>query len=510
MALEEENIFARTGYLGCLVATLSLAVAMFLTLRSPLLFTGQDSEIINAALVSVTASLCAICMSFEVYISRATRSPFISLIVGIVATPAFVWIFAFHSILPWAATAMVLIRQIVISRGIRSRSLLAVVLPSAMIGYWVFLLTYVDGYKTPWINEAVATGTVHVDMLFHAAIVNMISEFNAPSLGIDGTTPFPYHFGSHKIAALFCHLLGIGAIKFYAIAFTLLFGPLFILSFFFFSTSFLLFLSRTEYTTARERKIIYSKWFWISFFLVFVGLIPATDRRNLGVWDNAFHSESFGVAILASYLAGIWILDQLGHKISVGLRWYSYPAIGVYLIALCSLKISVGAVVGCLLAYITLRLPLTLIQRSLAWLAMSSALVYGYFATQVAAQGANAGPGLMQMIKPFAFIKDVLPPERWLPSFFAFFGPMIVFSILRLHRFSLPNAPGAIAILNAVPRDVELIIIITLISIAPGLILSVPQGSTNFFAEVSYWWVQPMLSVMLASTFAAFAGLRRK
>lgn len=505
------NGFTKSGYIGCSVATISLAIAMYFALRDPSLLTGRDTEIINAALVAIASSLCTVSLAFEVHTAKAARSPLTCLMLGIVAIPVFVWLFALHSALAWLAIAIVLIRMFVVIYEMRSLSLLVVVMASAMIGYWTFLLSFVDGYKTPWIDEAVESGTVHVDMLFHAAIVNMLSGFNAPSLGVDGLSPFPYHFGSHWLVVLLCHLLSIGPLKFYAVVFPLLFCPVFLLAFFFVVLSFRSFLARTGGMSDYEGNNAYSGWFWAAFFVVFVGLLPASYRRNLAVWDNVFHSESFGIAVLASYFAGIWVLDQWGRKDVCRLRWYAYPLLGLYLIALCSLKISVGAVVGGLMAYVVLRLPLPWFQRVGAWLAMSSAVVYGYVKTQVVAQGETSGLGLMQILKPFAFIRDILPPERWVPSFFAFFGPALLLVALRLVRSGFWNrAPGITGLISAIPRDVEMIVVVTLISIAPGLILSIPQGATNFFAEVSYWWVQPMLAVVLASTFVAAVQPRAK
>ncbi len=394
----------------------------------------------------------------------------------------------------------------------RSLSTLVALCASALVGYWAFLLTYVDGYKTPWVDEAVLSGTAHVDMMFHAAIVNMLNGFHAPSLGIDGIAPFPYHFASHYLVGLLCQLLGVGSLEFYAIVFPLLLAPPFLLALYVFGMAFRGYLIRIGHVDGNDDSNPSSFGpFWVSLFIVFVGLISASYRRDLGIWDNAFHSESFGVAVLFSYIAGVWLIDQLGRETPIRLRWYAFPLIAAYLTVLCSLKISVGAVVGALLAYAVLRLPMAWTQRVLAWLAMSCAVIYGYIETQVVTQGENSGPGLMDMIKPFAFIRDVLPPDRWTPSFFAFFGPTILFIGLRMyltrHKARRSSLRGT---LFGVPLDVEFVAAITLISIAPGLILSIPQGATNFFSEVSYWWVQPMLAVVLASLFIAATRPRSK
>ncbi|PLP96985.1 hypothetical protein [Cupriavidus pauculus] len=505
------NSFAESGYIGCVAATLSFGIAVYFSLRAPGLITDQNSEVIDAALAAAAASLCAIALAFESneWIP-GQKSEWLTLLVGICGLPVFVWIFAGHNELAWAAIVAVVARNAVVIWRTRSFSAVIAVGASALVGYWAFLLTYVDGYKTPWVDDAVLSGTAHVDMMFHAAIVNMLQGFNAGSLGVDGITPFPYHFASHHLAGLLSHIMGISALEFYAVVFPLLFAPLFLLAMFVFAMAFRGYLGRIGLATSRDgsEQEVFGP-FWVALFTVFVGLISASYRRDLGVWDNVFHSESFGVAVLVAYLPGIWLLDQLGRSGPVRLRWYAFPLIALYLIVLCSLKISVGAVIGGLLAYAVLRLPMAWPQRLLSWLAMSCAVVYGYVVTQVVTRDGNAGPGFMDMIKPFAFIRDILPPDRWPPSFLAFFGPTILFVAARLYLSR--SVENRLRLRDALREmsDLEMILVLLAISITPGLILSIPQGATNFFAEVSYWWVQPMLAVVLSSiVFAAMRPLR--
>ena len=508
--IDEKREFVKYGYIGCLAVTIGIAIAISSALNLHKWIAADDHDVINLIFISITASLCVICVTFEAYLRGGTRTPLTSLMTGIFAMPALIWIFTVQGLLPWFAIAAIAVRQVVVIYKIRNFSVIPVVISALLIGYWAFLLMYVDGYKSPWIKEEIALGTVHVDLLFHAAIVNMLSAFNAQSLGIDGLLTFPYHFGSHRVAVLICQLLSISPLQFYAIVFPLLFGPLFIMFFFFFVVSFLSFLSRTTGEVIAAEKSNYSAWFWIIFFITFVGLSPIDERRSLGVWDNVFHSESFGLAVLVSYLAGIWIFENLERIGTIQIRWYMYPTTALYLIVLCSLKISVGAVIGGVLVYAVLRLPLTIFQQCMGLLSMFCALVYGYLVTQVVTVGANTGLNLKNMIKPFAFIRDIIPPEKWPLSFFAFFGPALIFILLRIVISPLAKIKTISSIFKTVPRDIEIIIVIVLISIIPGLLLSIPQGATNFFAEVSYWWVQPMLSVVLASFFATPISYRTK
>ncbi|WP_454732085.1 MULTISPECIES: hypothetical protein [Cupriavidus] len=497
--------FERGGYLACLCIPFVFALALAQCLRAPQLLARADVSLMAALLAALAAVLGAISAIFDLRSAlqkRRLESFVTPLAVGLLVGLLLLGVTRLHAAFGWLVVGIVALRMIVMIVRAGITSAVFPLLSGGMIGYWAFLLSFVDGYKTPWINEAIATGTVHVDLMFHAAIANMLSGYGTGTLGVDGLIPFPYHFGSHHVMTVLYPLLGIGALQFYSVIFPLLFCPLLLVFMYFFALSFRDFLARTS-TGASNWKDEHAGWYWVIFAIIFIGVISTPFRRTLGVWDNIFHSESFGVAVLFAYLAGIWCFEHLGREQLVRLAWYMWLVIPLYFAILCLLKISVGLVVGGMAAYLFLRIRMTLAQRILGWIAIALPLCYGLWVTRSSSGEGLADPGLMAMTKPFAFLRDIVPAELRPVSFAAFFGPLIVLVVLRLlSRRSGAQASLWARISGSELLDVELAIVITVVSVIPGLLLSVPQGGTNFFAEVSYWWVQPMLAVVAGRLLA--------
>ncbi len=60
------------------------------------------------------------------------------------------------------------------------------------------ILSDIDGY----------TSLIHVDTLFHSAIIQMLAKFNISSLGLDGVKEFSYHVGVHSWTAANYKIVG--------------------------------------------------------------------------------------------------------------------------------------------------------------------------------------------------------------------------------------------------------------------------------------------------------------
>lgn len=503
--------FERDGYVACLCVPLVFGFALLQCFDIALMRDPGNVQLVVAVKSSLAAVVITTAIAFELWQLLLERSPHAAAIAlggavmtGFVALAVCVR----HPALSHGIVLLVVVRMVILiaRRGIARTAV--PLLAGGAVGYWTFLLSFVDGYKTPWINEAIRSGTVHVDLLFQAGIVNMLSGYGIGSLGVDGLTPFPYHFASHHIVKVLCALLGVGGIQFYSVIFPLLFCPMFILFLYFFSVAFRNFLAGEVWGDNATLEFA-GAWYWGVFAIIFIGVVPAALRRALGVWDNVFHSESFGVAVLFSYLAGIWVFGFLQRGRNANLPWFLWPVVVCYLAVLCCLKISVGLVIGGLAAYLLVRLRLAPRQRIAGLIAVALPLAYGLWSTRAPTVGSESGPGLVEMIKPFAFLRDTVAPDLYWASFAVFFGPLVVFAALRI---ILSGQGGRVSLWARVASssllDVELAVVVTIVSILPGMLLSVPQGSTNFFAEVSYWWVQPMLAVAAATALAGFAGRR--
>jgi len=60
--------------------------------------------------------------------------------------------------------------------------------------YFANLFSDIDAYA----QASPIDQTIHIDTLFHSAIIQMLSKFNASSLGLDGLKPLHYHIAAHR------------------------------------------------------------------------------------------------------------------------------------------------------------------------------------------------------------------------------------------------------------------------------------------------------------------------
>ncbi len=76
--------------------------------------------------------------------------------------------------------------------------------------------------------EFINSGKVHIDLMMHCSITNMIDTFGKCTMGLDGNTTFTYHWASHLIFAGLKNYIGGSALHFYCFGYAILFVPLFV------------------------------------------------------------------------------------------------------------------------------------------------------------------------------------------------------------------------------------------------------------------------------------------
>jgi len=476
------------------------AVALLNCYSGPLARWDTTLAVVDAIRVTLAAVLVAIAVMFELagHLRKLVAAPLsLSILMGLAAILPATAILKLHALAPAAVLLLLSLRMLMlVARDGNWRRAVAPLLGGAAIGYWTFLLSYVDGYKMPWEDVSTMLGQVHVDLLFHSGIVNMLRYYGIGSTGVDGTIPFPYYFGSHRVAEAFSSILDIQPLTFYSAIFPLLLGPLFVAMFYFFAVSMHGYILNRD-TSDHQVPGTRGSLFWLLIAIVFIGVLPLRFRRDLGLFDNVFHSESFGMGVLLAYLPGVFLFECMARRSPLR-SWVVCMIVGsVFLGALCMVKLSVACVVAATAGYLLLRLSRSWLQRACGMLALAAPLAYGLWSTRGTPSG-DSGPGIVDMIKPFAFLRDVIEPRLWPLSFIAFFGPIILFLLVRVIPLRARSPVTLRVRFNTFQLlDVEFAIVMVIVSVIPSLILSIPQASANFFSEVSYWFVLPMLAVIL-------------
>jgi hypothetical protein len=148
------------------------------------------------------------------------------------------------------------------------------------------ILTVYSVYHRVFFLEKILQGTVHIDVLLHAAISNAINTFGYASTGIDGATLFKYHWGSHALLAGLSNLCGMSVMQFYNLGYSILFVPLFIKSIW-------LVVEQIDKIFSQDHLFFL---FFISFFIIYFSL----DRfTSIG---QPIGSESYTISLIFSFL----------------------------------------------------------------------------------------------------------------------------------------------------------------------------------------------------------------
>jgi hypothetical protein len=447
--------------------------------------------VIDAVYSAFAAVLVGIMTVFELgeRLSPTVPTPLsLSVVLGVLVTGLAVIVLSQHPLVSGFVALIAGIRTLTLLLRTSWLSI-AALLGGVIIGYWMFLLSFVDGYKTPWVSDAILLGKVHVDLLFHSAIVNMFRSHGVGAMGVDGFLPFPYYFGSHRVVEVVSNALRLQPLAFYSIIFPLILCPVFLAGMFLLGIAFRRFIVCKDSLGAR-RLDKHGAWFWPIFAILFIGVMPVEHRRQLGIFDNAFHSESFGFGMLLALIPCILFFELLARREPkvVHLSWLAAGAL--YLGALCQVKLSVAFVIAGAAGYLLMRFRIPAVHRLMGAVAIALPLLLGLLSTRGSAD-AGTGASIVKMVKPFAYLRDVVAPGLRIQSFVAFFGPFFLFAALRIAS-TTSNRDWLVWKISAHKLiDVEILLFSLIVSITPGLILSIPQAGTNFFSEVSYWLVIP-------------------
>ena len=148
-------------------------------------------------------------------------------------------------------------------------------------------------------DKLVQTG-IQRDPLHHAALASMIQTYGIPSLGVNGVVYFPYHFGSHWVAAQLANLTGAPLLQFYEATFRIALIPLFLHTF----LGFILTLRQHLYAALNASAPPLRADF-IFGVVLFMGLIGAHHGLGTGVLpdfgSSLLGSESFVLAQACLY-----------------------------------------------------------------------------------------------------------------------------------------------------------------------------------------------------------------
>lgn len=348
-------------------------------------------------------------------------------------------------------------------------------------------------YKSPLFMEAMAVGRpVHHDPVTLAAIGNMFGTYGVPSPGIDGIPWMAYHWGTPWMFAQLARLLGTDILDFYNFGYVVLMLPFLFGGILCFSTEVRLALLQKENGAGGAVSAdLRDNLPLIGLFLIaIVGVFPITGMDALGVWtSNVMISESYAVAVavallLAGTAVGFW---RSGERQSVDSQmrqsdWiYAALFLPAGILVLGYLKLSLMMLAYVAFMYAALRLRF---YRRPAFLVIGALLTAGFFYVFV-----NVSlPQHREGIVPLDFLWGYVPP-RWWPFFFLFhlFWSWL-FVALRLRSAGVRRvAELRQAISSRRILDAELVALVAIAGLGPGLVFHINGGSAFYFSDVQRW-----------------------
>lgn len=197
-----------TAKIACLFATYTIIVALLF-----LYYRQYDAEIFRQirGIIAYPLALFGAVALINHYTKNLWVLPICLL--GFMLLP-----FAIAPIAPIGSLLLLLLAvlgiALIIYSGVRSKifksvyELIGVLAAGIFLGIFYFFVTNGMNYAHLFSDIAAYTNLVHIDTLFHSAIVNMIARFGTPSTGLDGIVPLNYHVGIHRWIAANLLILG--------------------------------------------------------------------------------------------------------------------------------------------------------------------------------------------------------------------------------------------------------------------------------------------------------------
>lgn len=385
-------------------------------------------------------------------------------------------------------TCLVWLRQ-----GSRAKTLpflLAAVLFSVITSITVF-----GGYNDPMFLESLLVGRTHIDQLNTAAFVNITKTYGIPSTGLDGTPYCAYHWMAMWISAQLCSLLNVDAITFVNLGYAAVIIPLLMHSVLNFALD--VGFGGDHASCTHRLRATWSLWGLL--FVMLLGFAPVHIAALLSLGLPSSQSMGFSLVflfMLASILFSMADAAKRGSLSSVPEYVFFILVVPLLFAMLTMTKLSTGFMAAVVYGYLFLRLALF---RSLGF---SASLIVVLLATVLALKHASglANPEEARAsFQPFHYVTHFLTPGLRPWFFIAHFFWSWLFILGACYARGLRtfrDVRNAFRVNNTI--DIEIVLILCVVGVLPGLTLSIPGGSAIYFSQIQQWAAAALLLAMAA------------
>lgn len=338
------------------------------------------------------------------------------------------------------------------------------------------------GYHNPLFFEKVILGVANIDTTFHASVVNMIKQYGIPSTGLHGLPYLQYHWGSHYFFAQISKLLSIDALTFYNLA-----SPVVVISFLF--RSFFFFVGEFQKYFKIHKEIGWP--YWVLVVVVFAGAIPLKLFSGMQItFLNLMTSESMLMALALTFLLfSIAIVYFKDPKYSA---WFLFLLVPIMLVVIGMTKISLLYLLLAIISYLFLRLKIYVNKKNILFF-----LLCLIIAVAVLIAG-NDGEGAQVYL--FHYILKSTDPDTKVFFPFYYFLWVWIYIYLRFYTLKVRTIREAVQTLKKKKvLELEVLIIMSIVGMIPGLFLAIPGGSAGNFSVCQKWFALALILAILPS-----------
>lgn len=351
----------------------------------------------------------------------------------------------------------------------------------ATFGTWVGIVALGSGYQDPLFSETLLIGDPSLDTLFHVSVANIFKTYGIPSTGLDGIPYLAYHFGSHWLFGQLATVLKMDIIQFYNLGFPIIFIPFLLNSIMVFALTYRVIFLRMVTSDAGLKP---SWGFWGVLILAHLGVVPAKIHGG----NSQLISESYAVGLTAFFLFSsitvhLWQIGTMdtprGSKRTIASLFLMIP---LMLAVVGFLKSSLMVLSFILVSYLVIRSDFLSLRQCLLFLAINAIVLILVINLTIS----KNTPGLS--FEPFHYLKNFVQQEWW--PWFPFFELLWswLFIFLRTRELGITTV-GSIkdAIVSKKALDLEVVAVVSLTGLIPGLLMAIPGGSAAYFSDFQRW-----------------------
>jgi hypothetical protein len=336
--------------------------------------------------------------------------------------------------------------------------------------------------------NAILNCNLNQDTAFHATIAESIKNYGYPSILLNNANFLHYHFGSHSIMALLSIILNVSVFYIYNYFYPVIFIPIY---------SFLTISVIIEIRKYKKENTQLSVMDYIFLSFFFIGFIPTITLNRLGIWKTSWVvSESFLLALVFFLL--YLFLVFLVNKNLAGNRWKNvsiFLLTSIFIFICSSMKISIGFLLSTGVIYLNFRMNT---KKLIYWIANIVFLIIFFLSYKLFSETGNNDFQFLSFVRNYA-----MNGSDYGIIFHYFF--LLFFTLFVLYYQLSVNTPLKNALITKNFIFEETLVIVSIASLLPGILLNIGGGSAVYFS-----YFQELIAICMLLGYNISGKLQQK